>query len=499
MTLLAVDVGTTHCKAALFDLNGACLHVATRPTLAVRSPGGEYSFYEPEQLWASVAAVIAEAMQHAREKHVAAVGVASMAETGLLLDRRSGAPRSPFLPWFDTAPASFAQQLEHHAPTLERFRTFGIYPSFKCSLAKLLWWRESAPESLAGAVWLSVADYVAFRLTGVMSTDFSLAGRTYAFDLGRREWAEAWLQSFGLRADMFPPAGPALGTVAATTPEHGALGLGAGIPVVIAGHDHICAAFAAGVAPSERVFDSMGTAEVLTGALGSRPLGAADLDSGLSFGLMPDGQAMYWLGGLSSSGGALEWLRGILGDPPLGYDALQQLQQHMDERPGTLLFLPYLAGSGAPRPDPQRRAMFIGLNASHGRADMLKAVLEGTAFQVEAMRRAALQITGTPIERILAAGGGTRNQRWLQIKADVHGARIDALTTDEATLLGAALLAGVGGGVYGSPAEARAIALDLPTTTFLPDAARHQAYTNMFEEFWAWQGFSNKGERREAF
>jgi xylulokinase len=445
-----------------------------------------YAFYDPNTLWQTVASVIAEVIREIEHPHIAAIGIASMAETGALIERTSGIARSPFLPWFDTAAASSQQVIEQQGPESDRFRVFGIYPSFKCSLAKILWWKKQSQETLDGAIWLSVADYVAYRLTGALATDYSLAGRTYAFDLERSVWAHNWLAQLGIPVDLFPSAAPATTICGTTTSEAYALGLGLGIPVAIAGHDHVCASFAAGVAAEARVFDSMGTAEVLTGAFSARPLGAADFDSGLSFGIMPNGRDMYWLGGLSSSGGALEWLRDILGEPPLSYEALRQLQERVDEQPGEIFFMPYLAGSGAPRPNPAVRGAFLGLKASHSRAEMVKAVLEGTAFQIEAIRRAATRVVGTEINHILAAGGGTRNVRWLQIKADIHGTRVDALTMDEATLLGAALIAGIGCGVYASEAEARAIALAQQVSTFTPHMERHMTYAQRFVEFWAW-------------
>jgi xylulokinase len=364
---------------------------------------------------------------------------------------------------------------------------FGIYPSFKCSLTKILWWRKHAGQTLTGVIWLSVADYIAYRLTGMLATDYSLAGRTYAFDLRRRAWANDWLEQLGLSGDLFPPARPAGTACGASSSGFEQIGLAAGVPVVVAGHDHVCAALAAGVAPGAQVFDSIGTAEVLIGAIAPRELRAAEFESGLSFGYLPGANAMYWLGGLSSSGGALEWLRAIFGDPPLAYADLRRLQERMSMQPGAIVFLPYLAGSGAPRPNSARRGAFIGLDAAHDRADLLKAVLEGTAYQIEAIRQSAANIAGAPIERLVAASGGVRNRRWMQIKADIHGARIDIPAIDEASLFGAALIGGIGAGVYADEAEARAVAAGQAYSTFAPDAERHLAYTRSFAEFWQWQ------------
>jgi xylulokinase len=487
MTLLAIDVGTTHCKAALFSEAGKLLQVASRPMAAERAASGDYACYAPEQLWHILCEAIGEVTARAERPRLAGVGITSMAETGMLVDRRHGVPGSPFLPWFDTAAAPLAELIGQQAPAAESFGVFGIYPSFKSSLAKILWWREQSSQTLTGMVWLSVADYIAYRLTNTLATDYSLAGRTYAFDLGQQAWNQAWLEQFGLPGELFPAVRPA-GTVSGVSSNgFEQIGLAAGVPVVIAGHDHVCAAFAAGVAPGAQVFDSVGTAEVLIGAIAPRKLGVAEFNSGLSFGYLPGSGMLYWLGGLSSSGGALEWLRAIFGDPPLTYADLRRLQERMGMQPGAIIFLPYLAGSSAPHPDPARRGAFIGLDAAHDRADLLKAVLEGTAYQIEAIRQSAENIAGAPIRQLVAAGGGTRNRRWLQIKADIHGARINIPAIDEASLLGAALIGGIGAGMYANETEARAVVAAQSYSTLDPNAERHLAYTRAFAEFWLWQ------------
>src|SRR5215207_2039450 len=241
MTLLAIDVGTTHCKAALFSQAGKLLHVASRPMVVERADSSDYASYEPERLWRILCEAIGEVTARADQPRLAAIGIASMAETGMLLDRRRGVQRSPFLPWFDTAAAPFAELIEQQALAAERFGIFGIHPSFKCSLAKILWWRKHAAQTLTGMVWLSVADYIAYRLTGTLATDYSLAGRTYAFALRRRAWAKTWLEQLGLSGELFPAARPAGTASGVSSSGFEQIGLAAGIPVVIAGHDYFSA------------------------------------------------------------------------------------------------------------------------------------------------------------------------------------------------------------------------------------------------------------------
>lgn len=485
MTILVIDVGTTHCKAGLIAADGAALQIATRPT--PRATVGPATVIPAEALWEAVCGAVAEAVAAAGRPAVAAVGVASMAESGLLVDRRSGAARTPLHPWFDQTAAPFATELAARGDEAERFRRFGIHPSFKCSLAKILQLRHGRPEIVEGATWLCAADYIAFRLSGVMGTDYSLAGRTYAFDLWGRGWDGGWLRELGLPAEIFPPALPSGAPLGAVGEGGAALGLARGTPVAIGGHDHICAAVAAGATGPGRALDSMGTAEALLGASPPPALDEPAHRSGLTFGLLPVTGDWYWLGGLSTSGGSLDWLRGVLADPPLSYKQLQAMQATLDPEPGELIFLPYLAGSGPPSPSHGARGAFIGLAARHTRADLLRAALEGAAFQLESIRRCAAAVTGQTAETIVAAGGGARNRRWLQIKADVAGLPLRALATDEATLLGAALTAGAGCGVYRDGGEALAVAAGLPATTIEPDLGRHRRYAERFEQFERWR------------
>ena len=146
------------------------------------------------------------------------------------------------------------------------------------------------------------------------------------------------------------------------------------------------------------------------------------------------------------------------------------------------MYFPYLVGSGPPHTDPLVRGAFVGLSASHGRADLLKAVLEGTVYEVEFIRQAGEQITGQRIPALVTAGGGTRNRPWLQIKADVSGCRIEASAEPEATLLGAALVAGIGSGVYISEEEAFDGLCLNPVEVFLPDRERHASYRRLYEQ-----------------
>lgn len=480
--LLGIDIGTTHCKAGLFETDGTLHRSAHCPTPTCYANDGS-AFYDPDELWATVAATIREVTSNVDSRELGAVGIASMAETGLLIDQRTGEARTPLIPWFDPATKPVAERIAQEVDLRVRFFASGQYPSFKSALARLLWLRSQQPGITDGARWLSTADYIAYRLTGIVATDYTLAARTYAFNLNDLNWDESWLREWELPADLFPQAqasGTTIGHVGVEQARQ--LGLRAGTPVVIAGHDHVCGALAVGAVDPGCVFDSIGTAETLLGAVTKRALGQAEYDSGLTFGphVVPD--RLYWMGGLSTAGGSVEWLRATLGDPPLSYDEFQALVAAAGSEPTEIIYFPYLLGSGTPHSDALIRGAFIGVRQSDHRAQLAKATLEGIAYELEFIRRVAQTVTHAPIDALRVAGGGTRNRAWMQIKADVSGCRCETPTIPDATLLGAALLAGIGSGVYHNVgAAARTIQRREPEI-FVPDERRHESYRQLYEQ-----------------
>ena len=490
---VGIDIGTTNSKVGVFSEEGRQLGVVSRPTETLRDERLGMSYYDPERMWASLHSALREALAPFEDIVVASIGIASMAESGLVVERSTGAPRSPFLPWFDTCSEPQAALIKRESDPFERFVRSGLHGSFKLGLAKLLWIREHAPDALEGGepVWLSASSWIAYRLTGVMAFDDSLAARTYAYRIDRRAWDAEWVRHFGLPEGLFPEAVPGGAPIGGVLPELCGGALTPSTKVAIAGHDHVAAALAVGAIRPGAVYDSMGTAETLVGTLDARALTRDDYASGLSFGVHIAPGRYFWMGGQSSSGGSVEWLRDLLGDPALSYEQVLALCASAAPGPTGVLYFPYLAGSGAPLPDSKMRAGFVGLAKSHGRADLMKAVLEGTAYQLEMMKRSAERLTGEPIERLLVVGGGTRNPLWLSVKADITNCELSLPGVPEASLLGAALAAGVGAGVYADAEQAveaarRGLAADgAAARTIAPDAERAAAYRALYERGFA--------------
>lgn len=482
MLMIGIDIGTTNSKVGVMDAKGSMVALASRPTVSYVHEEG-FSYYDPEQMWQSVAGMIQEVTAGVDANHIQSIGITSMAESGLIVNRHTGQPQSPFMPWFDTCTQEQAARIAGESDPVERFSKTGLNLSFKLGLAKILWIRDRNPQDLQDGVWLTVSGYIAYRLSGRMACDYTLAARTYAFDMEKKDWDEPWIRHFGLESSVFPevvPSGMALGRI---REDIQALGLPQHTVVAIAGHDHVSAALAVGALEPGDVYNSMGTAETLVGIIPERRLSVEEYNSGLSYGFHAVPGRYFWMGGNSSSGGSVEWIRGIIGSDQLDYATMKAELNACDSGPTGILYYPYLTGCGAPTPDAELRAAFIGLSKSHQRKHILKAIFEGTAYQMESIRRSAESVTKQQIHNVRVIGGGARMEPWLQVKAAVSGVQLLLPSVTEATLLGAAMIAAIGAGVYESAAEAvQAVQETAEMRQVGFTAEEHQAYQQFYHQ-----------------
>ncbi|WP_127592456.1 FGGY-family carbohydrate kinase [Paenibacillus lautus] len=481
MLMIGIDIGTTNSKVGIFDASGRMLSQASRQT-QLYVHGDASTYFDPLRIWADVAGMIKETAAKVDAARIVSIGITSMAESGLLLDRSTGKPITEIVPWSDTSSAPQAKLLEAEDDPFARFLASGLQPSYKLSLAKILWLKQRDPTVLRNAVWLSVAGYIAYRLTGVMAFDYTLAARTYAFDIRTRTWDKEWLGHLKLPLDLFPEAFPSGHVIGHVSGAAAHLDLPRSAVVCIGGHDHLCASLAVEALNPGDVYNSMGTAETLVGVMEERELHSRDYDSKLAFGLHPVEGRMFWMGSNSASGGSVEWIRSVMGLPHLTYDALEQEVLDCGQGPTGILYYPFLAGSGPPKPDAEAKAAFIGLTQGHSRGHLFKAVLEGTSYQMERVRETAAGLLEAPMERIRVTGGGTRLAPWLRIKAALSGRSLEVPEIREASLMGAALLSGAGSGVYSSPQEAATHANIARRTKSIPFREKeHSAYRDIYE------------------
>ncbi|MFM9108947.1 MAG: L-fuculokinase, partial [Chloroflexota bacterium] len=273
------------------------------------------------------------------------------------------------------------------------------------------------------------------------------------FDLHRREWSAEILAAAGIDPGLLSPLAPGgtgLGPVTAAAAE--ATGLPAGCIVATRGHDHVCGAVAAGVTRPGQMLNSLGTAEAVFLPLLRPMTDPAAGREGFAQGAHVVGDRAYCFGGLYTSGACVTWARNLMagpGEAPPGYETLFAEAAAVPAGSLGACFLPHLRLANPPYDDPRSRGTFVGLSADVGRGALMRAVLEGISFETRVSYEGLLRRPeALPASEIVAIGGGTRNDLLMRIKATVMGQPIVVAEAEEATALGAALLGGLGAGVY---------------------------------------------------
>ncbi|MBS10219.1 MAG: carbohydrate kinase [Gemmatimonadetes bacterium] len=446
--LAGLDVGTTNIKALICEPDGSVIATASTPT-PTHYPRSGWAHYDPHEIWSAVCDVLTDATGQLRTPaRVGGIAVASVGETGYPVDS-AGNPTYKGIAWFDGRSKDQAAWLAEHVGAEKVYATcrMSLQPIY--GLCKLLWIRDNEPDVLARtATWLNSADYVAFRLSGKKATDHSLASRALLFDVDRRDWAYDLLDACQLPDRILAPIKPSGEAIGNVTIEASSLtGLPTSTTVSTGGHDHVCGAFGVGVIDPGTVLNSLGTAEAhflpITKPL-NRPEVAAQ---GYSVGGHVARDQYYAIGGLYSSGGSVDWVSRLLGS----LDHATMLDQAAQVPPGSggVHFLPHLRIANPPFGDAPSRGAFVGLTGDVDQATLYRAVLEGIAMEAKLCMDGLLSYADIDIpERIVAIGGSTRNALLMSIKSAVYGKTITVSETEEGTALGAALLAGLGCGVY---------------------------------------------------
>jgi xylulokinase len=437
--LLGIDVGTSGCKVVLVDENGTLLRSASAEyPLSVPHP--QWSEQNPQDWWEGVVHCLAEI----GPTDVAAIGLTGQMHGAVFLDAEDEIIR-PAILWNDQRTSAECAWIDATVGADEVRRITCNPPLTGFQAPKVVWLRNHEPEAFARVrSVLLPKDYIRFKLTGVKASEPSDASGTGIYDVPGRRWSEPMIRELGLDPAWFPPTSESWVVTAET---NGAGGLAAGIPVVGGGGDQAAAAVGTGAVEKGIVSVSLGTSGVVFTSLD-----APDYDAqGAAHTFCHANGAWHTMGVSLSCGGALRWYRDTIARIP--YDAITL--EAATAKPGTdgLVFLPYLTGERTPHNDPFAKAAFAGLTLGHGRADLSRAVIEGVSF---ALRDGMdlLRGLGADVTDVRVTGGGAKSPFWLGVLADLFGTDCTTLEVDEGPAFGAALLAGVGVGLWPNVAEA---------------------------------------------
>lgn len=483
MKIAGLDIGTTGCKLAVFDETGRYVDKAYRDYPASRGTG-EHEV----DAFAILDGVFSVIKKMGKLYHdIAAIGVTSFGETFVLADGE-GKPLHRAMLYTDPRGVAECRDLEKKLGGKKIFSITGVKPHEMYSLPKIMWLKRHEPEifSRAEHVFL-MEDFVVYALTGKAQIDYSLAARTMGFDIKELKWSETMFDAAGLDKSLMSEAVPA-GTIAGTLTGKAAeyTGLSTDTRIISVSHDQVAAAVGAGVFDSDHAVDGAGTVECITPVCDSFP--DPDIMYQGNYAVVPYViPGKYVCYAFSYTGGALiQWCVDQLAKKEKEDSAeesvtVNEYLEHRSQSPTGILVLPHFAGAATPYMDTGSKGAILGLTLGHTVADIYRACMEGVVYEMM-LNMEYLRASGISFHMLRATGGGARSQVWMQMKSDMLGLPITALSTADAGTVGSAMLTGAAIGCFQDIRDA-ADHMIQKKNIYQPDPVMHEKYLRIYERY----------------
>lgn len=451
--LLAHDIGTSGNKATLFAVEGKLIK-STHAGYDVSYGEGGIAEQNPQDWWDAVCTCTKEIMEGIAPEDILAVSFSAQMQCCLVVDREGQVLR-PAMIWADTRAKKQAKELTEKLAEIDSYELLGhpISPSY--SIEKLMWIRDNEPEVYEKThQMLQVKDYIIYRMTGQFVTDHSDASGTNAYDLTNQCWAKEILKAADISEEKLPKIYASTDVIGNLTEEAAKeLGLTVQTKVVCGGGDGACSALGAGCVEAGEMFLCFGTSAWIAGTTDEKVLD--DAKQCMCFAHVIPGKYVP-CGTMQSAGSAYSYIRNtfcqeeVQKAKELGKSSWELMNALVEQSPAGakgLIFLPYLAGERSPRWNPEASGSFLGIRMYHEKADYIRSVLEGVAMNMELILQAHRK--NIPVEKMILTGGGAKGDIVAKILADVlecEMKRPDYM--EESTSIAAAVIAGVGCGVY---------------------------------------------------
>jgi xylulokinase len=484
--VLGIDVGTGGTRAVIMNESGRIVASATEEHAPFASPQIGWAEQHPEDWWRAAKNAIRKALEigKLRGEEISCVGFSGQMHGAVMLDS-SDKPVRPALIWCDVRTGKQCTELNNRIGA-EKLIQLTCNPALaNFTLTKLIWTRENEPKNWAHVRSVMLPkDYVRLKLTGEHATDLADASGTLMLDVTNRKWSAEVLQAVEIAQSLLPQLfeSPEIcAKISAAGAE--ATGLKLGTPVVAGAGDQAAGAVGMGIANPGAVSATIGTSGVVFAAT-DRP--ALDPKGRLHTFCHAIPGRWHVMGVTQAAGLSLRWFRDCFGvkfleknsDP---YDLLAVEATTVPPGAEGLLWAPYLMGERTPHLDPNARAVLVGLTASHTRAHVIRAILEGVAFSLRDTFTIFREIN-VPVNRIRLGGGGARSPQWRQIQADIYGREVEIVEAEEGAAYGAAILAGVGAKFWPS-VDAGCDSVVRVVNRVTPDAANVPIMNASYEKY----------------
>ena len=485
--LLGIDIGTSACKVALFAKDGQ-VKAAASGDYQVYYPKPGWAEQNPEEWWTAVCNASRQVLKESgiHPEKIAGIGIDGQSWSAIAIDKKGQVLTNTPI-WMDTRTQDICARLNEKLGAERIFEVSGnsLQPSY--TTAKIIWYKENLPEIYEKIdKILQSNSYIAYKLTGAVTQEVSQGYGLHCFDMRRGVWDEEMCEALGIPREFLPEI-VSCDTVVGTVTEQAAKesGLAVGTPVVAGGLDAACGTLGAGVVHPGETQEQGGQAGGMSICMDTYK---ADPRLILGFHVVPG----KWLlqGGTTGGGGVMRWFEREFADYEReiasreGHSSLAQLNDIAEKVPPAsdgVLFLPYMAGERSPIWNPDAKGVFYGLDFSKTKGHMVRSLMEGVAFSLRHNLEIAKE-AGAEVKVLRAMGGSANSLLWTQIKSDVTGKRVVVPSSDTATTLGAAILAGVGVGFYESYEEAVALTVG-ETRSHEPKAENQEVYDKAYSQY----------------
>lgn len=485
--LFGIDIGTTGTKSMILDIEGNIISSAYQ-SYEIYNDKINYVEEEAEDWWNAVVKTVKECLQKVdSQDEISALSLSTQGGSMVPVDR-NGNPLRKAIVWMDKRAGKEAEILRKRKPRDYYYKTTGWRLLNGMNLAQIKWIKDNEPDIFANTYkFLSTIDYINYKLTGEFIIDPTNSGITNLMNIKKCEWEETILSEIEISEDKLAsikPSGQVLGTL--TTNAAKQLGLSSEVKVVNGGHDQYCAALGAGAINNGDTLLATGTAWVVLG-INDKPI--FDTETYFSPGHhVIDGK---WgaLASIGTAGVSMEWFRKNIAKNIIkngeelieSYQDINEKTAEKDIGAEGLTFYPHFNGSGCPTWSDNNRATLLGMDLSHDRYHIARAIMEGVAFEacwiLESLEKQNLEI-----EKLKMLGGATKSKIWTQIVADITGLSIIVPEVADVTCVGAAILAGLGTGIFNEPYQAYNSMVQ-NEREIQPDSDNYEEYEKLFSQY----------------
>lgn len=478
MKFLGIDVGTGGSRAVVIDDNGKVLATAIAVHEDFISPEIGWAEQNPEDWWRACVLAIREVLQTVNAEEIAAIGFSGQMHGSVFLDDSDKVIR-PALLWCDQRTEKQCREITEKIGA-EKLITLVSNPAVTgFTLPKILWLRENEPQNFKKVKSILLPkDYIRLKLSGDKASDVADSSGTLLFDVPNRKWSDEMLSAFEIDEKLLPKVYESIevtGKISKTAAD--VTGLKVGTLLVAGAGDNAAGAIGMGITEKGKTSSTIGTSGVIFAVTDAPKL---DLKGRIHTLCHAIPNRWHNTGVTLAAGLSFKWFRENFGDGKL-YDELVNEAEKVSSGSDGAIWLPYLMGERSPHLDPNARAAFVGLTASHTKAHLTRAVLEGVAFSL----RDSLEIfkeSGAEISSVRLGGGGAKSKLWRQIQADVYNKSVEIIEADEGAAFGAAILAGVGAGAWKTVDEACEKTIHV-TEKIEPNAASVEKLNRNYEAY----------------